>query len=367
MSKRADYRECKLGLGVVKMANTHTIRLLSDSNHNKVVVKSLLGIVGHRANADWIIPECDYVSSDVIIVDIDGSLPNLASLKRQYQAKLVVVYGLTPYKLPLTDFLLVKPVRAKELLTLLNDLEQRLQQDTASPSLNSEQTVLNSTIQPNVEAYSHTTTKSNASQKTIDKLLALTKEYKAASLEVRFDGQVYCYLDNYRKRALVNHIFRNMLPMGNLTYRVVDSIPQQANFEPVTFTDLFYELTLLQPPAMLVSGLSVENIFSIKQWPNMGNSRHAKNMVRIAAYFSKQQATLAKAARDLSVEVNDVVGFINAVHSQNLLMFAEVAPVTTTVAVAAQNAEAEHDVKVNETAKSGIGGLFGRIRQRLGM
>lgn len=351
------------------MANTYTIRLLSDSNHDQLVVKSLLGIVGHRANADWIIPEYDGVSSDVIIVDIDGSLPNLASLKRQYQAKLIVVYGLTPYKLPLTDFLLVKPVRAKELLMLLNDLEQRLQQDTVIPSLNSGQIIHNPVIQPssNVEASSHTITKSSTSQKTIDKLLALTKEYKAASLEVRFDGQVYCYLDNYRKRALVNHIFRNMLPMGNLTYRVVDSIPQQANFEPVTFTDLFYELTLLQPPAMLVSGLSVENIFSIKQWPNMGNSRHAKNMVRIAAYFSKQQATLAKASRDLSVEVNDVVGFINAVHSQNLLMFAEVAPVTTTVAVAVQNAEAEHDVKVNETAKTGIGGLFGRIRQRLGM
>ena len=351
------------------MANTHTIRLLSDSNHDQLVFKLLLGIVGHRANADWIIPEYDGVISDVIIVDIDGSLPNLASLKRQYQAKLVVVYGLTPYKLPLTDFLLVKPVRAKELLTLLNDLEQRLQQDTVIPSLNSGQIIHNPVIQPssNVEASSHTITKSSTSQKTIDKLLALTKEYKAASLEVRFDGQVYCYLDNYRKRALVNHIFRNMLPMGNLTYRVVDSIPQQTNFEPVTFTDLFYELTLLQTPAMLVNGLSVENIFSIKQWPNMGDSRHAKNMVRIAAYFSKQQATLNKASQDLSVEVNDVIGFINAVHSQNLLSFADAVQSGAASKVVQQVETNENKVTATPTKSGGIGSLFGRIRQRLGM
>lgn len=353
------------------MANKRAIRLLSDSNHDQLVIKSLLGIVGHRASADWSYPEYDGIKSDVIIVDIDGAQPNLATLKRQYGAKAVVVYGITPYKMPLSDFLLVKPVRAKDLLLLLNDLEQLLENDIVVPS-KLEDLVPKATpmAQPQVAQRNNVVSiKPKTSQKIIDELLVLTKQYKAATLEVRLDGQVYCYLDNYRKRALVSHVFWGTLPVGAVTYRVIESVPQNTvNFETVTFTDLFYELTILQPPAVLVSDLSAENIFSIKQWPNMGNSRHAKNMVRIAAYFSKQQATLAKASRDLSVEVNDVVGFINAVHSQNLLTFAEVAPVTTTVTVAAQNAEAEYDVKVNETAKSsGIGGLFGRIRQRLGM
>lgn len=351
------------------MANTHTIRLLSDSNHDQVVVKSLLGIVGHRASANWTYPEYDGLKSDVIIVDIDGVQPNLATLKRQYGAKAVVVYGITPYKMPLSDFLLVKPVRAKDLLLLLNDLEQLLENDIVVPSK-----IEDLVSKPTLAIESQFVQKANVvpikpkgAQKIIDELLVLTKQYKAATLEVRLDGQVYCYLDNYRKRALVSHVFWGTLPVGAVTYRVIESVPQNTvNFETVTFTDLFYELTILQPPADLVSDLSAENIFSIKQWPNMGNSRHAKNMVRIAAYFSKQQATLAKAARDLSVEVNDVVGFINAVHSQNLLTFADAAPVVVTAPTSV--VEAETDVKANEAAKSGgIGGLFGRIRQRLGM
>lgn len=343
------------------MANTHTIRLLSDSNHDQLVVKSILGIVGHRANADWIYPEYSSVSSDVVIVDIDTALPDLAALKKQHQAKLVVVYGFTPYKLPLADFLLVKPVRAKDLLTLLSDLEGRLQQEIpASIDKLDISTVKSNTVSNSIQH------KPDSSQRTIDKLLFLTKGYSAACLEVRFDGQVYCYVDNYRKRIFPNKTLRNYSPTGNMSYRVVDSIAQTSNFEAVTFTDFFYELTLLQPPVLLMSDLSVENLFSIKQWPNMGNSRHAKDMVRIAAYFSKQQATLIKAAHDLSLEVNDVIGFINAVHSQNLLIFAEVPP-SQIIKKSSQSKDSLENNTSLPTKSSGIGGLFGRIRQRLGM
>lgn len=364
--------------GVVKMANRRTLRLLSDSQNDQLVMKSLLNIVGNRASTRWVYPDCDGYDSknaDVILIDTNVMpTANNSALKAQYHAEIVVAYGSMLQKSAAFDFLLPKPVRSKDLLLLLNDLEAKLSQyaDTdVTAKFMVDNTIRTKVVTPQTPTPALASMPSTTPAKLVDGLLALSKQYKAAMLEVRVNGQVYAYLDNYRKKAFVNPLFLKDVPIGKLGSRVVDSMPQNNNFKAVTFTDLFFDLTLSQPPAVLVEGLSTDDTFSIKQWPNMGNSVHAKSMVRIAAYFSKQQATLAKATRDLSVEMNQIVGFINAVHSQNLLTYSSSVPTVTKMSI-----EPKQDVvavvetipvKEAPAKSSGIGGLFGRIRQRLGI
>ena len=269
-----------------------------------------------------------------------------------------MAYGSVLQKSAAFDFLLPKPVRSKDLLLLLNDLEAKLSQ-YADTDVTAKFMVDNTIRTKVVTPQTPTLVPAPMPEKLVDGLLALSKQYKAAMLEVRVNGQVYAYLDNYRKKAFVNPLFLKDVPIGKLGSRVVDSMPQNNNFKAVTFTDLFFDLTLSQPPAVLVEGLSTDDTFSIK------------SMVIIAAYFSKQQATLAKATRDLSVEMNQIVGFINAVHSQNLLTYSSSVPTVTKMSI-----EPKQDVvavvetipvKEAPAKSSGIGGLFGRIRQRLGI
>lgn len=354
------------------MANKRTIRLLSDSHHDQLVMKSLLHIVGNRASTNWVYPDCDGYDStntDVIFIDTDVmSNADISTLKLKYDARLVVAYGAMIQKPASFDFLLAKPMRAKDLLLLLNDLEAKLAE---CESMDDTVKLLVKDVKQTIPSDASTPQKNQTptlhSTKLIDKLLVLSKQSEITISEVRINGQVYAYLDNYRKKAFVNPLFLKEAPVGVLSSRAMESMPQNHNFKAVTFTDLFFELTLAQPPAALVEGLSTEDTFYIKQWPNMGNSSNAKNLVRIAAYFSKQHATLAKATRDLSIEANQVVSFINAVHSQNLLMYV---PTTSVVPKVDVESKSEVVVVANSSPKekkSGIGGLFGRIRQRLGI
>lgn len=153
-----------------------------------------------------------------------------------------------------------------------------------------------------------------------------------------------------------------------LSVTPIEALTKVDGFEAMTLADLFYELSLAEPTVSLATGLSAESIYYIKQWPNMGNSRHAKAMVKMAAYFSKQQATLSKAAHDLSLELNQIMAFINAVHSQNLLMsVANQALPKTTIPELAPKIVEDTKQAPPPPKSNAVGGLFSRIRQRLGI
>jgi len=363
------------------MSTNLTIRLISNSQRDQLLLKSLLTVVGHRGSINW--THSLYENScDVVIVDIDEPHPNLAILKKLYQCKSVVVYGAMANNMSMSmaDALLVKPLRARDLNSLLMEIERdfgfegnNLAGNHTLDKLDSISLSNMNTSLPNQKVVSTPIIEESVfSRGLMEDLLMLINKYKDNIVEIKMDDTISLYIDNYRKRALVNQKILKDSYSGILTFKIVDILPKHQDFSLMTFTDLFYDLTLQQANSRLIKGLSPENIYYIKQWPNMGNSRHAKNMVRMAAYFSKQQATLSKAAHDLSVDLNHIIGFINAVYSQNLLMYAsnnipvqqkivpdllpkdkdELTASTTTIPQAKNNA---------------VGGLFSRIRQRLGI
>jgi len=235
------------------------------------------------------------------------------------------------------------------LVVLLNEIEHILKTPTSVSLVSkSPQTAATASVQ-----------KAFTSAKVLDQLLVATKQYKEGIVEVNL-GQQLLYLDNRSKKIFVSgSLVTSQLIAGKLACRSVDTVPTTA-LESRTFTDIFYELTISQSSADLANDLSANDEFAIKQWPNMVHSRHAKNMIRMAAYFSKQKATVNKAANDLAMELNHIIGFINAVHSQDLLVSY---PAMVTVADTGLN----HTESVQSKSSSGIGGLFGRIRQRLGI
>lgn len=335
------------------MPNKYTLRLVSSNTHDQLVMKSLMGIIGQRACRNWSYAE-DNSDADVVIVDVDKEYPDVAILQKINHCHTIVSFSEAARYVPRMSFSLSKPLRAKDVLVLLSDIERTLDAPTA----------LNFASSASVATES--AKKVFTSAKVLDQLLDATKQYKGAIVEVNL-GQQLLYLDNRRKKIFVNGTFvTSQLTDRQIVCRATDKVPFSA-LESLTFTDIFYELTLSQSSASLANDLSANDEFTIRQWPNMANSRHAKNMMRMAAYFSKQKATINKAARDLALELNYIVGFINAVHSQDLLV-SHPALALANVPVAdtgfAQNVNTE---PVQAKTSSGLGGLFGRIRQRLGI
>lgn len=359
------------------MVTNLTIRLISNSQRDQLLLKSLLTVVGRRGAIDWTYLLYDN-NCDVVIVDADVPHPNLAVLKKLYGAKFIVVYAASPYKMPMADFILTKPLRAKDLNYLLTEIEKVLGFESSGIAGNNTLDKLDALSLPNINNLQTKPVVQAAAineniipKGLIDDLLIIIKKYKDNVLEVCIDNQVMLYIDNYRKRALIDKKLLKNNYIGTMSLKIMEALPKREDFALMTFTDLFYELTLVQLNPALVSGLSAENIYYIKQWPNMGNSRHAKNMVKIAAYFSKQQATLSKAAHDLSIELNQIIGFINAVYSQNLLMYAANTPPPQKIVpdlLPKEVEQAKPSVNSQPKAKNNaVGGLFSRIRQRLGI
>lgn len=336
------------------MPNKYTLRLVSSNTHDQLVMKSLMGIIGQRACRNWSYAE-DNSNADVVIVDVDKEYPDITTLQKINHCHTIVSFSEAARYVPRMSFSLSKPLRAKDVIVLLSDIERTLAPTTlnfASPA----------------PVATESAKKVFTSAKVLNQLLDATKQYKDAIVEVNL-GQQLLYLDNRRKKIFVNGTFvTSQLTDQQIVCRATDKVPFSA-LESLTFTDIFYELTLSQSSASLANDLSANDEFAIRQWPNIANSRHAKNMMRMAAYFSKQKATINKAAGDLALELNYIVGFINAVHSQDLLV-SHPALALANVAVAdtdrgfAQNVNTE---PVQAKTSSGLGGLFGRIRQRLGI
>lgn len=339
------------------MLNRHTIRLVSTNTHDQLVMKSLLSIIGQRACKNWSYAE-DNVDADVIVVDVDNEYPDIATLQRNNRCHTIVSFSEKSRYVPQMSFSLSKPLRAKDVLVLLGDIERILAPSTFED--------LTSKIPEKTSTNS--AQKAFTSSKVLDQLLNATKQYKGAIVEVDLGNQ-FLYLDNRRKKIFISGLFvASQLTERQITCRAIDKVPFTA-LESLTFTDLFYELTLSQSSASLANDLSANDEFTIRQWPNMVHSRHAKNMIRMAAYFSKQKATVSQAARDLALELNDIIGFLNAAYSQDLVVShpaMALASATLPSNDFAQNVN-HTNTEVPTKTSSGLGGLFGRIRQKFGL
>ncbi|PTQ90710.1 hypothetical protein [Agitococcus lubricus] len=338
------------------MPDKYTLRLVSPNPHDQLVMKSLMGILGQRACKNWSYAE-DNFNADVVIVDVDNEYPDITMLQKNNHCHTIVSFSETARYVPQMRFSLSKPLRAKDILVLLSDIERILVIPTP--------VALTTTIPEKVTTQTVQTRLSYSGA--LDQLLRAAKQHQGEIVEVNL-GHQFLYLDNRRKKIFVNGVFSvSQLTEKQMVYRTTDKVPFTA-LESLTFTDIFYELTLSQSSATLASDLSATDEFTIKQWPNMANSRHAKHMIRMAAYFSKQKASINKAAQDLALELNAIIGFINAVHSQDLLVSHPMMPLSNTTI---SDTRFGHSVNAQEpvVAKtaSGLGGLFGRIRQKLGI
>jgi hypothetical protein len=139
----------------------------------------------------------------------------------------------------------------------------------------------------------------------------------------------------------------------------------------VSLADFFYEYTLGTERVYLLNGLSQNASFYIRQWPQFMKASNTKAIIKLSAYFSRRKATINATARDLVVGIRQIIAYVNAAHAQNLLL-SEAAASGPAAGDYRQAAVARAALPASSMPPQAVetrrtGGLFGRIRQRLGI
>ncbi|PTQ87897.1 hypothetical protein [Agitococcus lubricus] len=345
-------------------AKVHSISCVSSQEQQIMLLKSLFNIIniGHRNNSliQW--DFLDEGKSDVIIFDYDDNLP----VPDVFNNRITVGFSRDYQKVKHLPFFLIKPVRSRDLMQLLSALDDCMLgvsesnlpkiKDVTRPSLAAIQ------LAQSVYTTNH-----------LDTILEILRKHPKCTIKVQVESS-FIYIDNDRKKVFLPDTFNyaNFMSGHELNFNPLALLPDNIPLKTVTFADFFYEFTIQQQDAQLLSELQDSSLFQIKQWPQFLNSKNTKALIQVSAYFSKRKATLQLAAKDLSLGLSELIGFLNAVHAQNLLLFEAALPSTNSIARTIQmepKAAIAVDAPPPPPAKteSKIGGLFGRIRQRLGL
>jgi len=111
-----------------------TLACTSSKEQDRLVFKSLMGILGTTSSA-WTYLAEGY--ADVVFVDLDDEKPVYPQTQPGKPLSVVVGYSADAGKLTQQVFALKKPARAKELLPLLNSLQEHLEHknDLTIPSM----------------------------------------------------------------------------------------------------------------------------------------------------------------------------------------------------------------------------------------
>lgn len=321
---------------------TYSLTCVSSQVQQQMLLKSLIAIVGLQTQSKTEWTYADEGHADVVIVDYDDNA------QAKYPNSIVVGFSRDSNLINDMPFALHKPLRSRDLLSLLSLLDEHLSTHKR-------------------KALTHHNTHANNFQDDnndpLDIIFTLIRNNAQTLSSLHFNEQV-AYLDPLKKKVFLPHDFtyQRITKDCDFQYYSMPSLPD-VPLKQISVADFFYEFTLAEKPAHLLTVLNSDSRFQIKQWPNFANNQNTKAVIKISAYFSKQKATLQTAARDLSLDAQQLFGFINAVHAQNLLIFDS--EIAVPQHMAAPDISHQPPPISQETKK--VSGLFGRIRQRLGL
>lgn len=325
--------------------NKHTrlVGCMSSNDQQVMLLKSLLSIVGNRQESQsvWVYAEDDHMDAVVVDLDDEGN----ATVGEDKDGAIVIFMSRDPARISQHKFPLPKPLRSKELLHLLDSLDEHLGNGSTLP-----------------QPVSSRATKAQASMNPLDVIASALADSHAKFLHAEFDGAPI-NIDTVRKRVYLGAGFSYAKATACQRFICTETKDLIADGPGcVSLADFVYEYTFSTRDAVLLTGLDKDSRFYIRQWPQFMNSANTRALVKLSAYFSRRRTTLQSATKELLVGMNQLVAYINAAHAQGLLMVeADLAvPANGVASVPAEPASVA-------ASKGSFGGLFGKIRQKLGL
>ena len=107
------------------MRKSSSIRFVTAIDRDLTLFKSVLSTFGHQPNTDWHYQEEGY--ADVVLIDLNEKEHYVAKLEQARSlGRIVVLYSKDTIEAPINTFVLRKPARARDVLSLLAAAEVRI-------------------------------------------------------------------------------------------------------------------------------------------------------------------------------------------------------------------------------------------------
>lgn len=107
------------------MRKSSSIRFITAIDRDLTLFKSVLSTFGHQPNTDWHYQEEGY--ADVVLIDLTENEHYVAKLEQARSfGRIVVLYSKDTIEAPINTFVLRKPARARDVLSLLAAAEVRM-------------------------------------------------------------------------------------------------------------------------------------------------------------------------------------------------------------------------------------------------
>lgn len=324
----------------------------SSQDQQIMLLKSLLAIVGDRKDSENIWAFADVGPYDAMIVDYDGrddrhvdACASVCQVQVPMSRDEALLYG--------QELFLSKPLRSRDLVMLLDSLDKKVSRNNALAKPD------NNFNRPD-QAFSQSIDLVSGDGK-LKKIMGVIKNKSPDYVRVDFDG-AFAVIDAVNDQIFLEKDFNfsRATLSENISFSKVDSEMVDIS-NCISTADFFYEYTMNRDYVFLLDGIDKNYAFYIKQWPRFMRMTNTKSLIKVSAYFSRRRSRFDVALKDLMCDVKQLSAFLNAAHAQNLLFF--------DVNVAAESVVAGQAMTV---VKNGIMmpekvGIFGRIRQRLGI
>lgn len=343
------------------MKVTRTMGCQSNQEQQIMLLKSLLAIVGDRKDSEniWIFAEKS--PFDAVIIDLDDSEH---SQKTKGSTELHAI-GMSRNEALLKDshISITKPLRSRDLVVLLDTLDKKLGESHSGNACKVEEISESSgsVFQKDAPVF-------EGSDNRLKQIFDFLKGKSDNIVRVNFDD-LHIYIDAKNGRFFLcsGFCYKQLSTSKNIAFSK-EGINPAENVSVVSSADFFYEYSISKDNASLIADIDKNSVFHIKQWPQFMNMKNTKAIIKVSAYFSRKRACLEIASKELMIEVNQLVAYLNAAYAQGLLL-SEPGPVELGKNMAMKNGEHESltvsgVLPDQEKVKKS---LFGRIRQRLGI
>lgn len=322
-----------------------TIATKGLDKNDDIMFRSMLQIINAQLTVEW-----EYqAQANVVLVDIETQ-NGLAFWQHPTEQQILIAYG--KENTLQAEWFLPKPVRVKPLVQLLNLLatQQRFtattptrpsvitrQQSPPDPLAVQSNQTHQTPLSPRTESI-EIAAQSNADYfEPAHSLMGLlqTAQQQQQAIQWQVSAQQppllfsparqLCLTERLqltRLNAETVHLY-NAVPAAIQQTQITEAAIDQAHREHAW---QFYSLEMIEwltalyaSQGRLLSGHSLTQLVKLKQWPNLAILPHQPHHIRIAAFMTRNNATLAQIAEQTGLALSVVVNFFNACQLQGLI------------------------------------------------
>ncbi len=311
------------------------------NKNDDVLFKSMLQIVNAQLTAEWSFHD----DAEIILVDMEEREGQQFWQQQQAQRVLIAYAREKPAE---ATWFLPRPIRVKPLIQTLNALaaaQQFLPTAAASSTTTPATTPSISSIPstPAIKTASPVVSTASLSQDAFDpeqSLIGLLKQAVAKQQAMCFQiaAATPLFFSAKRQQCLTAQLQLNTL--AATPTHLYNVSQEQIQCEPIAETAVikaiaeqggqFYPLAaiiwltaLSASKGRLIVGHLLQQPVKLKHWPNLAVLPHQPHHIRLAAFMTRNSATLATVAEKTQVSIAQVVDFFNACQLEQLVEHTE--------------------------------------------